>query len=698
MASRLADRLIEARRRRFVGRAAELALFQTALSAAELPFNVLHVYGPGGVGKTTLLEAFAGLCLQEQVPAVALDARAIDPSPDAFVVALGLAMDLPAGQSPLDALVARPERRVVLIDTYELLTPLDNWLRGVFLPQLPEQTLIVLAGRHPLAPAWRSDPGWQHLVRVVPLRNLNREDGRAYLARRDVPEDQHAAVLDFTHGHPLALALVADAFAQRGALLFRAEATPDIVRTLVEQFVQKVPGPAQRAALEACSLVRLTTEGVLGGLLAMPDAHDLFDWLRSLSFIEAGDQGIFPHDLAREALAADLRWRHPDWHAELHRRARAYYANRLALTRGQEQQRVLFDYVYLHRDNPLMRPYLDWQETGSTMPDVPRADDRDALVAMVTEHEGPESATWLRYWLDRPAAEVVVYRDASGQPSGFVVMIGLQAATPEERTADPAAHAAWQYLARHAPLRPGERATLFRFWMARDTYQDVSAVQSLIFGRAAQHYLTSSGLAFSFFTTADPDFWAPMFTHVDLPRLPEADFVVAGRRFGIFAHDWRATSPLAWLSLLGERELAAERQQPAPPTPTATALVLSEEAFATAVRQALRDYVRPDALRQSPLLRSRLVLEHTAPDAKTADRVGALRDLLREAAATLQHSPRDAKRYQALYHTYMQPAPTQERAAELLDMPFSTYRRHLTAGVARVVELLWRCEVEGTEV
>ena len=58
--------------------------------------------------------------------------------------------------------------------------------------------------------------------------------------------------------------------------------------------------------------------------------------------------------------------------------------------------------------------------------------------------------------------------------------------------------------------------------MARDGYQSVSAIQSLIFGRAAQHYLTSPGLAFSFFSAAQPEFWAPMFTHVDLPLQTES--------------------------------------------------------------------------------------------------------------------------------------------------------------------------------
>jgi len=41
----------------------------------------------------------------------------------------------------------------------------------------------------------------------------------------------------------------------------------------------------------------------------------------------------------------------------------------------------------------------------------------------------------------------------------------------------------------------------------------------------------------------------------------------------------------------------------------------------------------------------------------------------------------------------MHPAPTQEAAAELLDIPFSTYRRHLTSGIQRLTEILWREEV-----
>ncbi|MFI9769625.1 hypothetical protein ACIHJG_22540 [Streptomyces sp. NPDC052415] len=54
------------------------------------------------------------------------------------------------------------------------------------------------------------------------------------------------------------------------------------------------------------------------------------------------------------------------------------------------------------------------------------------------------------------------------------------------------------------------------------------------------------------------------------------------------------------------------------------------------------------------------------------------------------------KRHRALVTTYLKGAPTQEAAAERLDLPFSTYRRHLTSGVERVAELLWQHELSGT--
>ena len=71
-----------------LGRTDERELFSAALDARELPFHVLYVFGPGGIGKTTLLGEFAALCEERQIPYTLLDARGIQPQPDALLAAL----------------------------------------------------------------------------------------------------------------------------------------------------------------------------------------------------------------------------------------------------------------------------------------------------------------------------------------------------------------------------------------------------------------------------------------------------------------------------------------------------------------------------------------------------------------------------------------------------------------------------------
>ncbi len=286
-------------------------------------------------------------------------------------------------------------------------------------------------------------------------------------------------------------------------------------------------------------------------------------------------------------------------------------------------------------------------------------------------------------------------RASDGAPAGFVAMLPLQQAGAAELRADPATAAAWRYLQARTPLRPGEIATYFRFWMAQDCYQAVSPIQSLIFVNMVRHYLTTPGLAFTFLPCAEPDFWAPIFAYADLARLPECDFEVGGRRFGVYGHDWRAMPPMAWLALLGEREVSASPQGAPPPQASEPLVVLSQDEFGQAVRDALRDFSRPDLLRASPLLRARLIVEQRGTPATAAERVAMLQGLLREGADSLQATPRDTKLYRAVYHTYFQPLSTQEKVAELLDLPFSTYRRHLKAGVARVADALWAREIGG---
>jgi hypothetical protein len=114
----------ELRQRSFTGRHEEVAVFRDALAAP----GVLFVHGAGGVGKSALLDVFAGIATEKGLEPVRVDARHL---------ALGRgALPVPAGDVPA----------VLLIDTYELLELIDDWVREQYLPSLPASCLVVITG------------------------------------------------------------------------------------------------------------------------------------------------------------------------------------------------------------------------------------------------------------------------------------------------------------------------------------------------------------------------------------------------------------------------------------------------------------------------------------------------------------------------------------------------------------------------
>lgn len=691
---RLSERLAAAQRGRFVGRAAEIELFRAALLSPQSQFAVLYIYGPGGIGKTSLLTEYARLVRDAGVFLVCLDGRSIDSSPPGFLSALGMA--LPDVPDPL-AFLARQERVVLLIDTYENLAPLDGWLRDALLPQLPAASLTVIAGRNPPDPAWRTTPGWRDLTRILALRNLYPEESRRYLQVRGIAPAQHTAVLQFTHGHPLALALVADMLRESAdEVEFNPQYAPDVVRVLVDHFTQHIPSSEHRQALEIYAHVRVTTEALLASVFGADAGHTLFAWLYGLSFTQQGAEGIFPHDVVRDVLDSELRWRHPDAYHAMHRQVREYIFRRFYQTTGREQQLAFFDLLYLHRHSPFMRPHYEWESMGSAYAEQATEQDYPVILELVRRYEGEASAVIAAHWLEQQPQAFTVFRSPTERMVGFVCTLSIGQMTPEERALDPLVAAAWDYAQQHAPLRPGEIMTYDRFWAGTRRYHDPAVTPLLAMHSLFQWLLPQSGMAWDFFTLTssdkeDMDSWHSMFAYLNFRHLPEAERTLGGQHFAVWAHDWR-TEPIGeWLDNIAQRELATslKPEHHAPPP----LLVLSQTEFDEAVRQALRDYPHPDLLAHNPLRQSRLVIQHGGENAAPL----VLQALIREAAETLRSSPKSEKLYRALYHTYLSPAPTQEAAAELLDLPFSTYRRHLTHAIGRVTEWLWQREIYGFE-
>jgi hypothetical protein len=663
-----------------------LELVRAALDAAEPPFSVLWFTGPGGIGKTSLLDVIAEQAAEAGGSSIVrLDGRDVPSSPPGVLEALGGALGAPGVE---EAVAALEGRFVLLIDAYERLAALDDWVRAWLLPRLPDTALTVVAGREGPGPAWRADPAWRDLLRVVALRNLGPEDSHRYLLACGVDEAVHGRVVEVTHGHPLGLSLLADVVV-RGGEAALSPLAPDLVGTLVRRFVDVVPVGPQRRALEVCALARVTTEALLRDALGPEDALETFGWLCGLSFVESTPEGLLPHDLARDVLDADLRWRDPDGYRDVFRHVRGHISTALKSSLGREQQRAVFDLKFVFRNLPSVLSPVDWDAWGRHYPEPARPGDRGSILELVAAAEGDASAEIAQRWLDVQAKSFVVVRE-DDDVRGVMALLDLTAAAEADRCADPGADAAWDHAHRIAPPRPGEVITQTRFVVDRDAYQGPSPTLNAIPVATLQRYLATPRLAWDFLGLHEPEPWDEFFALADLPRAVGADFVVGGRRYGLYGHDFRRVPVDALMELWTERALA---QDPTlGPTVSVDTLVLSQAEFTDAVRQALRDLHRPELLARNPLLRTRVARDYAVADEPDAE---ALEGLVRAAVDALRQHPRDDKLLRAVDRTYLRPAPTHEAAAEVLGVPFSTYRRHLTQGVGRIVGQLWDREVYG---
>lgn len=690
MARRLADILSNKRQQLFTGREKEVQLFISLLQQPELSTFLLYVYGPGGQGKTTLIKQFTEVCKDTQVEYLHIDGREVSAEPHEFLKTLQLHLQ---SKDIFSALQAKEKRFVLLVDTYELLNPIDDWLRQECLPQMPDNVLTVLCGR--LAPSrnWSLDAGWQQLMKVMQIRNFAPVESRTYLQKRNAPVDDIERILEFTHGHPLALSVVADMFDQNPGKHFNPAESPDIVKTLLENFVQKVPGPAHRTALEISAMVNITTESLLQLVMEMQDVSELFNWLQNLSFIDSNRFGVYPHDLARDAIVTDLQWRNPDWNKTLHKRIRKYFIDGISKADASMQRGLLYQLAYLHRTHPAVRPFLEWQEGPGNWMDMLQPDDIPLLQAMVEKHEGKASAAHFMFWVKHPASFTIVFRNAEKRCSGFILRIHVHQLEKTEVLNDPAIENIRTYAAKNLHIRKGEICTVFRFWMADESYQKVSRLQSSIFLNIVHYYLTTPGLAAHFLGCAHPAYWNQILNYSNLEHVKELDFKNDTVDFGFYMHDWRKVPPAAWLDLLGQREIG-EQVDSKQAAHQLQMMVLSEDEFAGSVYEALKEYHNDKKILANPLLRSKLVLNAAKNDIDPHILMAALRDCLVDATDKIKESPKHEKLHRVLFRTFFNPVGSQEAVADFLNIPFSTYRRYLRKAVNLVIETLWVLEIE----
>ncbi|MFI5895930.1 ATP-binding protein [Actinoplanes sp. NPDC051513] len=654
----LGDVIERARRRNFVGRRDELRAFGDALTGRS-PRRVLFVHGPGGIGKTTLLlEMFARARAVGRVPAL-LDGREIDPSPEGFLQAVEQFAD--------------DHGTLLLVDSYEHLGALDGWLRRVFIPGLPANGLVVLAGREPPSAAWRVDPGWRQVVAIHRVDHLDETDSADLLARAGVTEPVQQRLLMLGRGHPLTLALLADV-ACGGAVPESLAEVPDLISVLLESLLRDAPSEAHMTGLATCARAWLTTEDLLRKTVGA-DAPEVWGWLRRRPFVHCRPGGLTPHDLTREVLEAEFERRSPDRYRSLHRIIHDHVVAGIRATTGLDRQLLAQQLAYLHRRSPLTEAYFTLRSQGTAAVVPARPEEYAPILALIERSEGPVSAALAEGWFADEPDYMNVVRTEEGVV-GYAYGVFCPCGSPMEDR-DPVVRAILEHVARTAPMRPGERVDIGRFWSGvRDAQRDKYA----LLAGSVSSIMTwcTEPVAWSFVVSVDPQYWGPFFDYLGFRPLVEV--TVAGRSHVAYGMDWRRFPVDAWLDLMNEREHQGGTGPP--PDSALRPPPLCRATFGDAVRSALQNLHRPDRLAGCPLVGSRLGADAGEVRASVVAAVGRLADM-----------PKGDQLRAVLNRTFIRAAPNQEAAAEVLGLPFSTYRRHLGRAVEQVTELLWAMEI-----
>lgn len=524
-----------------VGRERELAVLLRALE--ENGPRVCFVYGIPGIGKSSLLSAFAEACRDMDVAVFAVDCASIDPTEDGF--RRGLAA---AGWT--DAAAAKAaDRAVILIDTYERFRIADPWLRHGLLPSLPPTARVLVAGRDAPMLEWSVERGRLGGLEVLPLGPLDETAVRALLASAGIEDVSTIEwIVGVARGHPLAVRLAAEAGAAEVA---PDDAAPKVVDALAAAFRAGLDAPT-RDLLDAASVPRRIGRGVLEAMLGEV-ADGAMEALSAMSFVDVTSEGLRLHDAVHAAVSGRLRAVEPERFRELRGAAWRHLQRETRRAGASELHRLTADLLFLI-DNPVVREAMFPTTAHSYSVEPSRPEDHHALRELWHCYDTPVGAGALDEWLRLRPQAVRCVRDRVGGLVGCSIVAEWRDIPAALERADPVV-AAWSRHAARNPLPPGQRTLTSRRVLAVGAGEGPSAQQAAAWLDLKRDYFRMRPHIGRLYTgVRDPAPFLAALVTLGFQPFDEA-IDLGGAPFHLASLDFGPDSIDGWLSRLAAAEL-----------------------------------------------------------------------------------------------------------------------------------------------
>lgn len=246
--------------------------------------------------------------------------------------------------------ISTHSRIILMLDTYEQVGALDNWICDVAKQLTNLNVLLTISGRN--MPKWdRVWQGWMSRATIISLVEMSPDDVRALVNRYyfhlcgvNPDPKQVESIVQFARGLPIAVTTVVQLWLTYNLSDFQA-IKPQVVADIADRLLEGVPPPI-RPIFEAAAILRHFNSESLDNLLDDPSLRESYNELRRWPFVRTRQEGLALHDTVRDMINESLKLRAPELYKNFHRKAAEYYISQLGKVELEERRRLILEQLY----------------------------------------------------------------------------------------------------------------------------------------------------------------------------------------------------------------------------------------------------------------------------------------------------------------------------------------------------------------